>query len=140
MDPSKLRVEDIMTTDVYTVGPEEPVDLVGKIMQWKTVRHVPVEDRSERLVGMLSCFDVLQYLGSRNEREEIVTVAELMSPTPPTVGPEAPIGVALELMREQQVDALPVLHEQRLVGIVAERDFIDVVSRLIVSQPTPSDA
>lgn len=127
MNPSKLRVEDIMTSDLYTIGPEEPVDLAGKIMEWKGIRHMPVEDPEDRVVGMLSCFHVLRYLGERGPGREAPPASELMEAHPPTIGPEAPIGIALALMREQGCDCLPVVHNGQLVGIVTERDLVRVL-------------
>jgi CBS domain-containing protein len=124
MDPAKLRVEDIMTSDLYTIGPEEPVDLVGKIMEWKSIRHIPVEDRDHRVVGMLSCFHVLRYLGERGPSRTAPPASELMGAAPPSIGPEAPIAMALAMMREQSCDCLPVVHNSRLVGIITERDLV----------------
>ena len=39
-----LRVEEFMTTDLFTVRAQEPIDLVVNLMDWKHIRHVPVED------------------------------------------------------------------------------------------------
>ena len=136
MRVSKLRVEEIMTTDLHTVGPDEPVDLVGKVMEWKGVRHIPVENMDLRLVGLLTVFDVLQYLGQRGPDSPASTVGDLMTQDPPTVAPTAPIGVALAVMREQKVDCLPVVQPgNRLVGIVTERDFIQVIGRVFENDP-----
>ncbi|MFW6198187.1 MAG: glutamate-cysteine ligase family protein [Acidobacteriota bacterium] len=133
MRMDKLRVEDVMTTDVYTVGPDESIDLAGKVMEWKRVRHLPVEDTEERLVGLLSCFDVIRELGRRHreDREPTVTVADVMLSDPPHISPGAPVTEALELMAERGCDALPVVEGEHLAGIVSERDFIHLVARLI---------
>ena len=138
MDLAKLRVEEIMTSDLYTLGPEEPVDLAGKIMQWKNVRHIPVEDQDQRVVGLLSSFDVLRFFGQRGPDKEATAIAEVMMIDPATIGPEAPIGLALALMRERDVDCLPVVKNERLVGIVTERDFLRVVSRQLELPPPES--
>jgi CBS domain-containing protein len=49
-----LKVEQYMTTDLYTVHPDEPVDLVANLMEWHRIRHVPVEDHEHRLIGIVS--------------------------------------------------------------------------------------
>lgn len=131
MNPARLRVEDVMSTDLHTIGPDEPVDLVGKIMQWRGIRHIPVEDTDHRLLGMLSCFDVLRYLGERRPRTESLPASALMSSTTPGIGPEAPVGIALALMREQSADSLPVIQGERLVGIVTERDLIRILWQVL---------
>ena len=96
-------------------------------MEWKSIRHMPVEDGESRVIGMLSCFDVLRYLGARGPAREAPPASDLMDAKPPTIGPEAPIGIALSLMREQKCDCLPVVHNGRLVGIVTERDLVRVL-------------
>ena len=47
-------IGQIMTSDVFTVHPEDLVDLAASLMEWEHLRYVPVEDREGRLVGLLS--------------------------------------------------------------------------------------
>ena len=54
------RVEQYMSVELFTVHPEDPVDLVANIMDWERVRHVPVEDDLGRLVGVVSYRSVLK--------------------------------------------------------------------------------
>ena len=65
---SYLRVEEFMTTDLFTVHEDEPLDLVANLMDWKRVRHIPVEDEEGKLVGLISCFEVLRQLQQQRER------------------------------------------------------------------------
>ena len=131
--PSYLRVEEFMTTDLFTVHADEPLDLVANLMDWKRVRHIPVEDEQGRLVGLISCFDVLRHLErSMNEpSKEPIAVSSIMNKEPLTVTPETLTLDAIALMRRARVDCLPVVKEGRLVGIVSERDFINVAARLL---------
>jgi CBS domain-containing protein len=52
-----------------------------------------------------------------------ITMAEVMTPTPHTVGPDQSLAVALELMRTHNIRHLPVRHEGRITGILSERDI-----------------
>ena len=49
-----VRVEQYMTTNLYTVHREDTVDLVTNMMDWENIRHVPVEDEKHQLVGLVS--------------------------------------------------------------------------------------
>src|SRR5205085_1388875 len=131
--PGYLRVEEFMTTDLFTVHADEPLDLVARLMDWKRVRHIPVEDEQGRLVGLISCFDVLRHLErSLNEPPQApIAVSSIMNQEPLTVTPETLTLDAIALMRRAKVDCLPVVKEGRLVGIVSERDFINVAARLL---------
>jgi CBS domain-containing protein len=62
-----LRIEEFMTTDLFTVHPEEPIALVVNLMDWKHIRHVPVEDDSGRVIGVVSWFDVVHHYARRED-------------------------------------------------------------------------
>jgi CBS domain-containing protein len=131
--PSYTFVEEFMTTDLFTVQEDEPIELVANLMDWKRVRHIPVENEQGRLVGLVSCFEVLRRL-ERNLGEGItepLPVSAIMDRDPLTVGPETRTLDAIALMRRERVDCLPVVKQSRLVGILTERDFIAVSARLL---------
>jgi CBS-domain-containing membrane protein len=51
---------DIMTSDVFTVRPDDVVDLAASVMDWwQHIRHVPVEDMQGKVVGLLTAREVL---------------------------------------------------------------------------------
>ena len=112
---SHLCVEEFMTTDLFTVHEDEAVDLVAKLMDWKRIRHIPVENEQGSLVGLVSCFEVLRQL-ERSISEGIdqsVPVGEIMVRDPLTVSPETPTRDAIMLMRREKVDCLPVVKDGR---------------------------
>lgn len=130
---SHLSVEEFMTTDLFTVHEDEAVELVANLMDWKRVRHIPVENEEGALVGLISCFEVLRQL-ERNMTEgadQSVPVGAIMVRDPLTVPPETPTLDAIALMLREKVDCLPVVKDGRLVGILTERDFINVAARLL---------
>jgi CBS domain-containing protein len=128
-----LCVEEFMTTDLFTVHEDEAVDLVAKLMDWKRVRHIPVENEQGALVGLISCFELLRQLEQRvgEVSEQPIPVSEIMVRDPRTIAPETLTLDAIALMRREKVDCLPVVKDGRLVGIVTERDFIDLAARLL---------
>jgi CBS domain-containing protein len=140
--PSYQRVEEFMTTDLFTVHEDEPLDLVASLMEWKRIRHLPVEDEQGRLVGLISCFEVLRELTRAISEGGTapVAVSSIMARDPLTIVPETLTLDAIALMRREKVDCLPVINQGRLVGIVTERDFIDVAARLLAQEPRPLKA
>jgi CBS domain-containing protein/gamma-glutamyl:cysteine ligase YbdK (ATP-grasp superfamily) len=126
-------VEQIMTTDLFTVHPEDLVDLAASVMDWEHIRHVPVEDTDGQLVGILSHRAVLRLVARGLAKGEMKTlsVGDVMQTDPITVTPSVSSLDAMRLMREHRVSCLPVLSEDRLVGIVTEHDFIHVAARLL---------
>ena len=134
---SYLTVEEFMTTDLFTVHQDEPLDLVASLMDWRHVRHVPVEDERGRLVGLISVFEVLRRLAEPDvahtlgERAGPVAVSEIMRRDPLVIPPDMPTLAAIALMRREHADCLLVVKEGRLIGILTERDFIHVAARLL---------
>jgi CBS domain-containing protein/gamma-glutamylcysteine synthetase len=125
-----VRVEEFMTTDLYTVHQDEPIELVAHLMLWKHIRHVPVENEDGQLVGLLSSFDVLAYLAARGQSATSpLPVSSLMGRNPLVIPPEMPTRDAMALLRRGGGDALLVVKNGRLVGIVTDRDFVRVAAR-----------
>ena len=129
---SYRTVGQYMTTDLFTVRPGDLVDLAVSLMDWEHVRHVPVEDEEGRLVGILSHRRLLRLIGKRSQGDQqTVAVSEIMRPDPLYVAPETPTLDAIQLMREHKVGCLPIVENDRLVGIITERDLVDVAARLL---------
>jgi CBS domain-containing protein len=128
-----LSVEEFMTTDLFTVHEDEAVDLVANLMDWKRIRHIPVENEEGALVGLVSCFEVLRQLEMNVSEGAVqsIPVGKIMIRDPRTVTPETPTLDAILLMRREKIDCLPVVKDGRLVGILTERDFIEVAARLL---------
>ncbi len=127
-----LRVEQYMSTDLITVNEDELIDMVASVMDWQHLRHVPVEDHDQRLVGLVTRRHLMRMLAARQFQEDNpVPVSDIMLQEVLTVTPETRTLDAVKIMREEQVSCLPVVQEDRLVGIITERDFMDIARDLL---------
>lgn len=92
-----------------------------------------VEDDEGHLIGLVSHRDLLHLMaqGARDKDAEPVAVKEIMTRDPLTVTPQTPTLAAIELMRHHNVGCLPVLENERLVGIVTVYDFLTLSAELI---------
>jgi len=131
--PSYLRVEQYMSTDLLTVNEEEAIDLVANLMDWHRIHHVPVEDNDHRLVGLVSHRPLLRFLASDEGRREQgpTPVRRVMVTDLVTVDPGTSTLEAIEMMRKHRISCLPVVKDERLVGIVTERDFMRIAGTLL---------
>jgi CBS domain-containing protein len=126
------RVEQFMTTDLFTVKEDEVVDLAALVMDWKRVRQIPVEDDQRRLVGLVSYGAVLRKLaGCQHSDESTVPVKEIMDRRPITIVPETPTLDAIRLMRAHRITCLPVVKQEQLVGILTADDLVPIAERLL---------
>lgn len=128
-----VLVEQFMTTDLFTVNEDEPIDLVASLMDWEKIRHVPVEDHEDRLVGLVSYRSLIHLMaqGELAKRGEPIPVSEVMKRDLVTVGPGTTTLEAVALMKEKGIGSLPVVKDDKLIGIVTERDFMDIASELL---------
>lgn len=133
---SYKTVGQFMATDLFTVRQNDLIDLVASVMDWKHIRHVPVEDDEGRVIGLVSHRDLLRLLshGLLNKQSQPVTVREIMKLDPVTVTPDTPTLEALNIMRHQKVGCLPVVEKGKLVGIVTAYDFMALSAEIIETQ------
>jgi CBS domain-containing protein len=126
MKPSKSRkVEDFMTTAVISMRETDTIGRVDLEMHLADVRHIPVVDAQNHVIGVLSSRDVLRAYAHGLGKP--VPVAQFMTKQPVTVRPSLPAHEAVALMLEQKISSLPVVgDDEQLVGIVTASDFLAV--------------
>ncbi|HEY3580639.1 MAG TPA: CBS domain-containing protein, partial [Pyrinomonadaceae bacterium] len=125
-------VGQFMSTDLFTVKPDDLIDLAASVMDWRHIRHVPVEDAAGRLVGLVTHRGLLRVMSSGNRfvDRSPVTVRQVMVENPVTVSPATSSLEAIEVMRRNRVGCLPVVEGEELVGIVTSYDFLEASARL----------
>jgi CBS domain-containing protein/gamma-glutamyl:cysteine ligase YbdK (ATP-grasp superfamily) len=125
-------VSQFMSTDLFTVGPDDLVDLVASVMDWRHIRHVPVEDDEGRLIGLISHRDLLRLMArGQSNINNTLTVRSIMKLNPVTVNADTSTLEAIDVMRRNKVGCLPVVDGDRLVGIVTAYDFLAISARLV---------
>ncbi len=131
--PDKLKVEEFMTTDLFTSQPDDVVELVAEIMNWRKIRYMPVENQKGELVGLVSSRLLLRHFAkiSRFDDNTETTVKDIMVEKPITAKPETTILEAMKVMQDNKIGCLPVVKGKELVGIITEMDFLKITTRLM---------
>ena len=114
-----------MTTQLFTVHEDELMEMVAFLMDRNQISHIPVEDGEHRLVGLVS-YRAIVRMASEDDHSESQThlpVSTIMEPAPLFVAPETATLEAIDLMRKHKVSCLSVVKNDKLVGLVTERDF-----------------
>ena len=130
------KVSQFMTTDIFTVRPDDPVELVSELMAWERIRHVPVEDEKGRLVGMVSYRGVLKYLTGLAKYPPqpgsgSTPVSEIMKKELITVTPDTTTLAAIALMKQYRIGCLPVMQGEHIVAVLTEEDFVGLAGRVL---------
>ena len=129
---SYRTVSQFMATDLFTVRADDIVDFAASLMDWRHVRHVPVEGDDGELVGLVSHRALLRLVATGQlGPDRKVTVSEIMNDNPVTVTPNTSTVEAIRIMREGNMACLPVVKDRKLVGLITEHDLIVVSSLLL---------
>ncbi len=131
--PSKIKVEEFMETDLFTVQKDDIIELVTEMMDWRKIRYLPVEDSKGELVGLVTSRLLLRHFSNKNNvtLKQPSTVKDIMISEPVTISPSATLTEALEIMRTKRIGCLPVVNGKELIGVVTEMDFLRITSRLV---------
>jgi CBS-domain-containing membrane protein len=119
-----LRVKDIMTTPVLTVGEEWPAAQAAELLARYGFTLLPVVDDQDMLLGVVDESDLLEdpMSGRRGPRPH--TVGALMTTHVLRIAPDTAVAVLQHRMATTGRRAIPVVEHGRLVGIVTRRDLL----------------
>ena len=130
-----MFVSRSMTHGVITVDQDASIFEAQELMTQNDIRHLPVVDREQRLIGIVTDRDIRSALPysyfkksfDQSEKEKLskLRVADIMTKEPISVSPTYTIQDALLVIQNSKVGALPVIDEDRRVtGIVSVRDLL----------------
>jgi acetoin utilization protein AcuB len=130
-----IRVADWMTESVLAVETFDSIAVARQLMAKHRVNQLPVLD-NDQLVGIVTDRDIRDAYPTSmmiHRAEEIdrfaekITVEEVMTHDVFIVRPETPLATAVGLLRRHRIGSLPVVKNQKLVGIITRSDILDYV-------------
>lgn len=152
-----MRAHQVMNRQVVTVTPETSIGDAANIMLRQRISGLPVVDGAGRLVGVVSEGDFIRRaeIGTEKKggrwlalltgsdiadaaRMQGRTVGEIMTATPLTIVEDTPLVEVVQTMETHGVKRLPVLRDDRLVGIVTRSDLLQAVARLAYGTSAPA--
>jgi len=130
-----MLVGERMTKRPITTAPDTPIDDALKLMRESKVRRLPVLDKKGKLVGIVAEKDLLYVSPSPATSLSIyelhyliskIKVQDVMTKDVITVTEYTPLEEAARIMADNKIGSLPVMRDDRLVGIVTETDLFKV--------------
>jgi CBS domain-containing protein len=140
-----MQAKDVMTTEVLTVQKFDSVLAVADILASRNISGLPVVDKQEKVIGIITQADILSVVGVRKdntfkdllkhmlgepfpERRIGDIVGDVMTPAVLTASPETNIAEIVRLMDEKKIRRLPVVDgKKKLVGIISRADILKAV-------------
>ena len=130
--PTKLKVEEVMEVDLFTVRKEDIIELVADLMKWKNVKQMLVEDKGGNLDGLITYHNLFDFYEQQKiGASKAVTVGDIMIKNPVTIHPEASIVEAVRLLRKHKIESLPVVKGKELVGMVSDKELFKISGRML---------
>jgi len=120
----ELRVSDIMTRHVISVGPETTLAAIAKVMIDNDIGCVLVMEENKP-IGIITERDIVKAV-SQKQNPLKVKAKDIMSSPLITITPDATISEASRKMAKHKIERLPVMLGNKLVGIITTRDIIKV--------------
>jgi acetoin utilization protein AcuB len=136
-----MLVKDYMTRHPIMIPPTTPASEAQKIMVENKVRHLPVVGDGKRPLGLvtrerlrippsdlasLSVWEITRFLANLTVKDIMVKGKDLF-----TIGPDATLEEAAEVMVKNKIGCLPVIEDNVVVGIVTEADMLVRLSDLL---------
>jgi len=135
-----MLVGQRMTPNPVTVQKNVGIEDALKLMLDSAVRRLPVLDDNEKLVGIVSDKDLLYASPSPATTLSVhelhyllskLTVEKLMSSPVITVSEFTPLEEAARIMVDNKIGGLPVMRDERLVGIITETDMFKIFLEML---------
>jgi CBS domain-containing protein len=145
-----MKARDVMVSPVVTVGENETVRDVAKLLIAKRISAVPVADSAGKVLGIVTEADLLHRLEAGTERpaswwlslisgdraveddyikSHATKVREVMTRDVKTVDPDTPLGEIANLFEEHHINRVPIVSKGgELVGIVSRANIVQVVA------------
>ena len=132
--PERVPVSTIMSTQLVLLNTTDSLEKAEHLFKKNRIRHIPVIEKSKKIVGMLSLTDLLRISfadGAYEDEEDIesvvyemFTIPQVMAKNVKSVAPEATVKEVAELLSKEEFHALPVVKDGELLGIVTTTDLI----------------
>jgi CBS domain-containing protein len=129
-----------MQQNVVTLNVTDHLDMANSLMRIDRIRHLPVVDHADAIVGIVSQRDLFRAGVSsllefsepaQNRWLAQIRVLDVMTKEVSIVHPGAGVRTAVQLMLDRRVGCLPVVENEKLVGMLSERDCMRYLARLL---------
>jgi acetoin utilization protein AcuB len=130
-----MIVEEIMKTEIVTVTPTVSIAETMRLMETKKIRHIPVIDAEQQLVGIVTLSDIRDAAPSIFRANE--HVEDMQNPVDTIMKKDVITGHPLDFVEEiaavfyeHKIGCLPITNDRKLVGIVTETDLLRTLVEL----------
>jgi len=135
-----ITIEEFMTSDPYTLRETDTINDAWEVMIGKHIRHIPIIDSDKHVLGLITQRDVLAatdpraILDAKTASHEIssdIRLADIMTRDVKVIDQSDSLRQAALYLQAHKYGCLPVVVDDRLVGIITDSDFIEIAINLL---------
>ena len=139
-DNKMITIEEFMTSEPYTLRETDSINDACEVMIGKHIRHIPVVDDQNHVLGLVTQRDVLaatdpgairEAKSASHKLKSDITLAEIMIRDVKVIHKEDSLRQAALYLQSHKFGCLPVISDGSLVGIITDSDFIDIAINLL---------
>ena len=119
-----MEIREVMIKNVATVGAGALVPEASKIMSEREIGSIVVVEEGKP-IGIATERDFLKRVLAKDKDPRTVKIGEVMSSPVITISPQSSVADAIALMRKKNVRRLVVVEEEKVIGIVTSKDFME---------------
>lgn len=135
MTKSIPHIKKYMTTDIQTIGDEQPMSVAHRMMRDQHIRHLPVLHQG-KVVGIVTDRDLRLVETLRDVDPEKIAVSEAMTADPYLVSPEASLDEVVSTMAAKKYGSAVVTDHGHVVGIFTTVDACSAFAELLATRLT----
>jgi CBS domain-containing protein len=129
-----ITINEFMTSDPITLRETDTIDDARKMMTEKHIRHIPITDDDDRLLGLVTQRDILAETVPDHEANKANSnkkLSEIMIHDVSTIHETDSLRQAAIYLQSHKYGCLPVISDDRLTGIITDSDFIAIAINLL---------
>lgn len=139
-DKQMITIEEFMTSEPYILRETDSINDAWEIMIGKHIRHIPVTDEDNHVLGLVTQRDVLaatepgaiyEAKTASHEVKSDLSLSDIMVRDVRVIRKEESLRQAALYLQSHKYGCLPVVSGDQLVGIITDSDFIDIAINLL---------
>ena len=129
-----ITIDEFMTSEPFTLSETDSIDSARKVMTEKHIRHIPIIDKDNHVLGLVTQRDVLAATEpgeTSHQGDSDIRLSDIMIRNVSSIHQTGSLRQAAMYLQSHKYGCLPVVSDDCLVGIITDTDFIAIAINLL---------
>ena len=126
-----FTIDEFMTPEPYTLSESHSIDDARRVMTEKHIRHIPITDDDNHLLGLVTQRDVLAATAPKQEDNLPIELSDVMIRNVSIIHKTDSLRQAAKYLQSHKYGCLPVISDDQVVGIITDSDFVEIAINML---------